>query len=198
MRRYTSRSITRLMARSEKLGPQDATVPTVMPLSAGHKKFIWRRSRNRQVFRRHPPSWPRESRLALREEWWCWRSVCPDRAKLPGSSGAALHLFPATCCAPCFLMTSRNNAIRAWSFRLCARCCARDSSLACPGTMWMPPISHRRCLERNRRRERTVAEDVMRRMAAKLRPPTFEEGFSKIVVVRVKSREGSGEGEGEF
>jgi len=47
------------------------------------------------------------------------------------------------------------------------------------------------CLERNRRRERVVPEDVMQRMAAKLRPPTFEEGFSKIIVVRVKSREGA-------
>src|SRR5438105_1888201 len=47
------------------------------------------------------------------------------------------------------------------------------------------------CLDRNRRRERMVPEDVMQRMAAKLRPPTFEEGFSKIIVVRVKSRAGS-------
>jgi len=46
------------------------------------------------------------------------------------------------------------------------------------------------CLERNRRRERTVQEDVMRRMAEKLRPPSFKEGFSKIVVVRVKKSEG--------
>jgi predicted kinase len=45
------------------------------------------------------------------------------------------------------------------------------------------------CLERNRKRERRVAEDVMQRMAAKLRPPTFEEGFSKIVVVRVKNKD---------
>ena len=45
------------------------------------------------------------------------------------------------------------------------------------------------CLERNQRRERVVAEDVMRRMAAKLRPPTFEEGFSKITVVKVKKKE---------
>lgn len=55
------------------------------------------------------------------------------------------------------------------------------------------------CLERNRRRERSVSEDIMRRMAAKLRPPTFEEGFAKIVVVRVKSKEGGGEAaEAEF
>lgn len=45
------------------------------------------------------------------------------------------------------------------------------------------------CLERHARRGRVVPEDVMRRMAAKLRPPTFEEGFSKITVVRVKKKE---------
>lgn len=45
------------------------------------------------------------------------------------------------------------------------------------------------CLERNRRRERSVAEDVMQRFAAKLKPPTFEEGFTKITVVRVKQKE---------
>ncbi len=42
------------------------------------------------------------------------------------------------------------------------------------------------CLERNRRRQRVVTEDVMRRMAAKLRQPAFDEGFTKITVVRVK------------
>ncbi len=45
------------------------------------------------------------------------------------------------------------------------------------------------CLERNRKRERVVSEDVMRRMAAKQKPPTFDEGFSKITVVRVKQKE---------
>ncbi|HZU42220.1 MAG TPA: ATP-binding protein [Terriglobales bacterium] len=44
------------------------------------------------------------------------------------------------------------------------------------------------CVERNRRRERVVPEDVMQRMASKLRPPTFDEGFSKITVVRVKHK----------
>lgn len=44
------------------------------------------------------------------------------------------------------------------------------------------------CLERNQRRERNVPEDVMRRMAAKLRPPAFEEGFAKVTVVRVKQK----------
>jgi len=42
------------------------------------------------------------------------------------------------------------------------------------------------CLERNRKRERQVKEDVVQRMAAKLKAPTFEEGFGKITVVRVK------------
>lgn len=45
------------------------------------------------------------------------------------------------------------------------------------------------CLERNQRRERKVPEDAMRRMAGKLKQPTFEEGFSKITVVRVKAKE---------
>jgi predicted kinase len=45
------------------------------------------------------------------------------------------------------------------------------------------------CLERNQRRERSVPEDVMQRMAAKMRPPAFEEGFAKITVVRVKKKE---------
>jgi predicted kinase len=52
------------------------------------------------------------------------------------------------------------------------------------------------CMERNRRRNRVVPDEVMQRMAGKLRPPKFEEGFSKITVVRVKrSAEDSGEPE---
>ena len=43
------------------------------------------------------------------------------------------------------------------------------------------------CLERNRKRDRSVSEDIMRKMAEKLKPPVFEEGFAKITVVRVKS-----------
>ena len=50
------------------------------------------------------------------------------------------------------------------------------------------------CIERNRRRERNVPEDVMQRMAAKLRPPKFEEGFAKITVVRLKKKDGEGGG----
>ncbi len=40
------------------------------------------------------------------------------------------------------------------------------------------------CLERNRGRPRTVPDDVLERMAAKLRPPTVEEGFAKVTEVR--------------
>jgi predicted kinase len=43
------------------------------------------------------------------------------------------------------------------------------------------------CLERNSKRDRSVSEEVMRKMAEKLKPPVFEEGFAKIVVVRVKN-----------
>ncbi len=43
------------------------------------------------------------------------------------------------------------------------------------------------CLDRNRQRDRSVSEDVMRKMSEKLKPPVFEEGFEKITVVRVKS-----------
>ena len=46
------------------------------------------------------------------------------------------------------------------------------------------------CMERNHRRERNVPEDVMQRMAQKLRPPKFEEGFAKITVVRLKKKDG--------
>jgi len=45
------------------------------------------------------------------------------------------------------------------------------------------------CIERHQRRDRVVPEDVMRRMAAKLKPPSFPEGFAKITVVRVKKKE---------
>lgn len=51
------------------------------------------------------------------------------------------------------------------------------------------------CIERHQRRDRVVPEDVMRRMAAKLKPPAFEEGIAKITVVRVKKKESEAEPE---
>jgi len=48
------------------------------------------------------------------------------------------------------------------------------------------------CLDRNRKRDRSVAEDVMQKMAERLRPPTFKEGFDKITIVRVKGQSGTG------
>ncbi len=44
------------------------------------------------------------------------------------------------------------------------------------------------CIERHHRRDRLVPEDVMRKMAAKLKAPTFDEGFARITVVRVKQK----------
>jgi predicted kinase len=48
------------------------------------------------------------------------------------------------------------------------------------------------CIERHQRRDRVVPEDVMRRMAAKLKAPAFPEGFAKITVVRVKKKDEAG------
>jgi len=45
------------------------------------------------------------------------------------------------------------------------------------------------CLERNQKRERKVDEAILRRMADKLKAPTFNEGFTKITVVKVKKKE---------
>ena len=47
------------------------------------------------------------------------------------------------------------------------------------------------CMERNRKRERAVTDEVMQKMAERLKPPTFKEGFEKITVVRVKGQPGS-------
>jgi predicted kinase len=44
------------------------------------------------------------------------------------------------------------------------------------------------CMERNRKRSRNVPDEVMLRMAQKLRPPKFDEGFAKVIVVRLKSK----------
>jgi predicted kinase len=53
------------------------------------------------------------------------------------------------------------------------------------------------CVGRNRKREnlpagparaRVVPEDVLRRMARRIEPPTREEGFSRIVVVRTPGK----------
>ena len=52
------------------------------------------------------------------------------------------------------------------------------------------------CMERNSRRERVVTDEVMQKMAERLRPPTFKEGFEKITVVRVKGQPGTEPGAG--
>ena len=48
------------------------------------------------------------------------------------------------------------------------------------------------CMERNSKRERQVSDEIMQKMAERLRPPSFKEGFSKITVVRVKGSAPSG------
>jgi len=47
------------------------------------------------------------------------------------------------------------------------------------------------CLERNSKRDRQVTDEVMHKMAERLKPPAFKEGFDKITVVRVKGAEGA-------
>ena len=42
------------------------------------------------------------------------------------------------------------------------------------------------CKRRNRRRHRKVPNKAMEKMAQKLMPPTLEEGFTKITVVRLR------------
>ena len=64
---------------------------------------------------------------------------------------------------------------------------ARDYGYEVQAVLFDVPLEV--CLSRNQRRDRVVPEEAMRRMAAKLKPPSFEEGFSKITVVRVKQKE---------
>ena len=49
------------------------------------------------------------------------------------------------------------------------------------------------CMERNSKRDRQVTDEVMQKMAERLKPPTFKEGFEKITVVRVKGQTGAGD-----
>jgi predicted kinase len=46
------------------------------------------------------------------------------------------------------------------------------------------------CMERNSKRERAVTDEVMQKMAERLKAPSFKEGFEKITVVRVKGHPG--------
>jgi len=64
---------------------------------------------------------------------------------------------------------------------------AKDYGYEVQGVFFDVPLDV--CLDRNKRRNRVVDEDIMRKMAGKLKAPTFDEGFSKITVVRVKQKE---------
>jgi predicted kinase len=47
------------------------------------------------------------------------------------------------------------------------------------------------CMERNSKRDRAVSDEVMQKMAERLKPPNFKEGFDKITIVRVKGQPGT-------
>jgi len=66
---------------------------------------------------------------------------------------------------------------------------AKDYGYEVHGVFFDVPVDV--CLDRNRRRQRAVDEGIMQRMASKLRAPTFDEGFAKITVVRVKKKDAS-------
>jgi predicted kinase len=46
------------------------------------------------------------------------------------------------------------------------------------------------CMERNRKRDRAVTDEIMQKMADRLKAPSFKEGFEKITIVRVKGQTG--------
>jgi len=64
---------------------------------------------------------------------------------------------------------------------------AKDYGYDVQGVFFDVPLEV--CMERHQRRGRAVPDDIMRKMASKLKAPTFDEGFSKITVVRVKQKE---------
>ena len=72
---------------------------------------------------------------------------------------------------------------------------AKDYGYDVQGVFFDVPVEV--CMERHQRRGRSVPEDIMRKMAGKLKAPTFEEGFSKITVVRVKQKEEAPEAPGK-
>ena len=53
------------------------------------------------------------------------------------------------------------------------------------------------CLERNRNRKRVVPEEAMHVLAARLRPPTVEEGFSRVEVVSTSAEPPATTGPGQ-
>ena len=44
------------------------------------------------------------------------------------------------------------------------------------------------CLERNRARQRQVPDHIIREMSAALQPPTFEEGFRRIITISAQGQ----------
>ena len=62
---------------------------------------------------------------------------------------------------------------------------AREHGATVEAVFFDVPLAE--CKRRNRRRKRQVPEEVLEAMAAKLVPPTVEEGFSRVTVVRQAS-----------
>ena len=145
-------------------------------------------------------------------------SACPAPAKPPGSSAAALPRSPATCSARLLfddiaeqrwqglvfstlrsLLRARLIAKMPWNYVDATNLSpherrqwikmAKSFGYDVQAVFFDVPLEI--CMERNSRRERTVSDDIMKKMAERLRPPDFKEGFSKITVVRVKGAPGS-------
>jgi len=139
--------------------------------------------------------------------------VCPDRARQRGFAAEASPRCRATCCAIFSSTMWKNSATRAGLLHAAiAVTCPPDRADALELRDATNLSIHERrqwikmaksfgyevqavffdvplevCLQRNSQRDRSVSEDIMRKMGEKLKPPVFEEGFEKITVVRVKS-----------
>ena len=172
-----------------------------------------RRSPKPSVSRRRKPSPPRRPKAMSSS-----RSVSLARAKPHGTSGAVSHRCRATCCAPSSSTTSPSSAIRALSSPPCAASFAPGLSHACPGTTSTQPICRRTSAGSGSRWPKASAmkctpssltyrspsawiatpsgsasssDEMMHKLAERLRPPSFKEGFEKITVVRVKGQPGT-------
>lgn len=73
--------------------------------------------------------------------------------------------------------TNLTRATRRAYFKIAAK-------YSCPMEAVFFDVPAYECQRRNRRRNRVVPEDAIERMAAKLEPPSIEEGFARVIVVR--------------
>lgn len=73
--------------------------------------------------------------------------------------------------------TNLTRAVRRPYFKVAAKYGCRVEAV-----LFDVPVEE--CQRRNRERNRVVPEGVIERMAAKLQPPSIEEGFARVIVVR--------------